>query len=207
MRACAPSSFGSFVAGALLTFPFCVKQAQAQIAYIKHALATHPPSRAKGPDSPIPHPKSLFTRWLKQSPSVDLWRMYLQWARCVIRIPLYFYVLRQLSRTMNLDMKKAYEGALECIGQDKDSGELWKEWLAIVEAEPTHNVHEEQQKMDAMRKIYRRAVQIPLNNVEALWRELDAFENKLNKVTVSFLLFSFEFSCSLCRRPRNSWAK
>ena len=38
--------------------------------------------------------------------------------------------------------------------------------------------------MDALRKVYHRAVQIPLENVEAIWRELDAFENGLNKITV-----------------------
>ena len=38
--------------------------------------------------------------------------------------------------------------------------------------------------MDALRKVYHRAVQIPLENVEILWRELDAFENGLNKITV-----------------------
>ena len=81
-------------------------------------------------------------------------------------------------------MKKAYEGAMDQIGSDKDAGDLWKEWIKIVEAEPAHNVHEEQQKMDMLRKIYRRAVQIPLHNVEQLWRELDTFENKLNKLTV-----------------------
>lgn len=43
---------------------------------------------------------------------------------------------------------------------------------------------EEQQKMDALRKIYHRAVQIPLDNVESIWRELDVFENGLNKITV-----------------------
>jgi len=81
-------------------------------------------------------------------------------------------------------MKKAYEGAMDQIGSDKDAGDLWKDWIKVVEAEPAHNVHEEQQKMDMLRKTYRRAVQIPLHNVEQLWRELDTFENKLNKLTV-----------------------
>lgn len=87
-------------------------------------------------------------------------------------------------RASGFDMKKAYEGAMDQIGSDKDAGDLWKDWIKIVEAEPAHNVHEEQQKMDMLRKIYRRAVQIPLHNVEQLWRELDTFENKLNKLTV-----------------------
>ncbi len=37
--------------------------------------------------------------------------------------------------------------------------------------------------MDALRKVYHRAVQIPLDNVEQLWHELEAFETNLNKIT------------------------
>ena len=39
--------------------------------------------------------------------------------------------------------------------------------------------------MDALRKVYHRAVQIPLENVETLWSELETFENNLNRITVS----------------------
>jgi len=40
--------------------------------------------------------------------------------------------------------------------------------------------------MDALRKVYHRAVQIPLENVERLWSELETFENSLNKITVRY---------------------
>jgi suppressor of forked protein Suf len=43
--------------------------------------------------------------------------------------------------------------------------------------------------MDALRKVYHRAVQIPLENVETLWSELETFENNLNRITVRYLLF------------------
>lgn len=39
--------------------------------------------------------------------------------------------------------------------------------------------------MDALRKVYHRAVQIPLENVETLWSELESFENNLNRITAS----------------------
>lgn len=42
--------------------------------------------------------------------------------------------------------------------------------------------------MDALRKTYQRAVQVPLNNVEQIWQEYNQFENNLSKMTVSFLL-------------------
>lgn len=46
--------------------------------------------------------------------------------------------------------------------------------------------------MDALRKVYHRAVQIPLENVEKLWTELETFENSLNKITVRFVLELFK---------------
>lgn len=40
--------------------------------------------------------------------------------------------------------------------------------------------------MDAIRKAYSRAVQIPMENVKKLWEEYQDFENGLNKITVCF---------------------
>lgn len=44
--------------------------------------------------------------------------------------------------------------------------------------------------MDTLRTAYQRAVQIPLNNVEAIWQEYNQFENSMNKMTVSRAPFS-----------------
>lgn len=79
---------------------------------------------------------------------------------------------------------KAYEFALQHVGQDKDSAEIWSEYIQFVKSGQTSSTWEEQQKMDALRKIYQRAVQIPLENVEILWKDYEAFENSLNKITV-----------------------
>ena len=49
---------------------------------------------------------------------------------------------------------------------------------------------DESQKMDAIRKAYQRAVQIPMDNVKRLWEEYQEFENNLNKITVR-QLFAF----------------
>jgi hypothetical protein len=60
---------------------------------------------------------------------------------------------------------------------------------------------EEQQKMDVVRKAYHRAVQIPLDNVERLWQELEAFKTALRKITVCFYLKS----CIAFLTEYNSW--
>lgn len=38
--------------------------------------------------------------------------------------------------------------------------------------------------MDAIRKAYQRAIQIPMDNVKRLWEEYQEFETNLNKITV-----------------------
>jgi len=81
-------------------------------------------------------------------------------------------------------VKKSYEFALSHVGHDKDSGEIWKDYVDFIKSGDARSTWDSQQKMDALRSVYHRAVVIPLENVEALWKELDAFENGLNKITV-----------------------
>ncbi|KIJ33188.1 hypothetical protein M422DRAFT_183517 [Sphaerobolus stellatus SS14] len=136
--------------------------AEAQIAYLEHYM--HP--------GLFPTAEALFNRFLRPSPSVQLWKFYLS------------YVRRMNSDPSTREMvSKAYDFALLYIGQDKDSGEIWKEYLDFVKSGETHNTWEEQQKMDALRRIYQRAVQIPLEILEQLWSEYNAFEIGLNKLT------------------------
>lgn len=80
-------------------------------------------------------------------------------------------------------VRKSYEFALNHVGQDKDAGEIWNDYIQFLKAGETSSTWEEQQKMDALRKAYHRAVQIPLDNVERLWTELETFETNLNKIT------------------------
>ncbi|KAH9978134.1 hypothetical protein BGW80DRAFT_1285995 [Lactifluus volemus] len=85
-------------------------------------------------------------------------------------------------------VRKAYEFALNHVGQDKDSGEIWSDYIQFLRSGETNSTWEEQQKMDALRKVYHRAVQIPLENVETLWSELETFENNLNRITAKKFL-------------------
>jgi len=49
--------------------------------------------------------------------------------------------------------------------------------------------------MDALRKVYHRVVQIPIEGVDKLWQELEAFENNLNRITVR--VFPVNQACTL----------
>ncbi|KZT13241.1 Suf-domain-containing protein [Laetiporus sulphureus 93-53] len=139
-----------------------------QIAYLNHFL-----------DNPetFGFAESLFKRFLRTSSSVDLWKFYLTYVRRVNTGPNARDVIR-----------KSYEYALNHIGQDKDSSEIWTDYIQFLKSGETTTTWEEQQKMDAIRKAYSRAVQIPMESVKKLWEEYQDFENGLNKITAKKFL-------------------
>ncbi|KAG6882670.1 hypothetical protein C0993_009628, partial [Termitomyces sp. T159_Od127] len=74
-------------------------------------------------------------------------------------------------------VRKAYEYAIKYIGQDKDSGDIWKAYVQLLRSCATLT---RKQKIEAMRKAYYCAVLIPFAGVEQLWQELELFENILD---------------------------
>ncbi|KXN88352.1 mRNA 3'-end-processing protein RNA14 [Leucoagaricus sp. SymC.cos] len=151
------------------TFDALLKQypntASAQIAYISFFL---------NDQSTFSEAEDLFKRFLRLSPSVDLWKFYLTYVRR----------LNSASGPQTRDIvRKSYEFALNHVGQDKESGEIWSDFIQFLKSADASTTWEEQQKMDVLRKVYHRAVQIPLDNVERLWQELESFETNLNKIT------------------------
>ncbi|KAJ7165605.1 Suf-domain-containing protein [Mycena crocata] len=137
--------------------------AAAQTAYISHFI-----------DNPalFSEAEALLNKFLRTSPSVDLWKYYLGYVRRVNTGP-----------STRDTVRKAYEFALQHVGQDRDCGQIWAEYIKFLNGAETNSTWETGQKMDALRKVYHRAVQIPLNNVEELWSELEAFETGLSKLT------------------------
>ncbi|KIO34711.1 hypothetical protein M407DRAFT_63724 [Tulasnella calospora MUT 4182] len=153
---------------ALKVFP---NTASLQIAYLTHFLTPPLFQRAE----------ALFARFLRPSPSVELWKFYLTYVRR-INTNTGDPAIRDIVR-------KAYEFALAHVGHDMESGQIWRDYIDFLKtALDSRTTWDAQQKMDALRSAYHRAVVIPLDNVEALWRELDQYENGLNKITAKKFL-------------------
>jgi len=81
-------------------------------------------------------------------------------------------------------LTKTYEFVLNHVGLDKDSGNIWSDYLFFLKTGEANSTWEESQKMDLMRRTYQKAICIPINNVEHIWKDYDQFENGLNKITV-----------------------
>ena len=112
-----------------------VPQPSAQIAYINHVLESI--SETRYHDA-----AALFSRFLKTSPFVELWKFYLSYVRWVYAIFMctaHIHCMRICSK-MNAGpdtrdtVRKAYEFALNHIGHDRDSSELWSDYIQFLKA-------------------------------------------------------------------------
>ncbi|KIK50299.1 hypothetical protein GYMLUDRAFT_78535 [Collybiopsis luxurians FD-317 M1] len=143
----------------------------AQIRYISHFLNNQ---------RTFAEAEALFKRFLKvTSPSVNMYRYYLTYIRRI----------NTGSDTQSREtIRKSYEFAINSIGSDKDSGDIWSDYIAFLNSGENSSTWEEQQKMDMVRKVYQRAVQTPLGNIEKLWSDYESFEVKLNRITAKKLM-------------------
>lgn len=133
----------------------------AQIQYLNHFMT---PER-------FSHAQSLFNKFLKPSPFIDLWKFYLD---CV----------REKNPDRD-DLKKSYEYALKHIGHDKDSGDVWNAYISFLQDEQTNSDWDKERKRDEIRKVYHRAVQVPTTIMDKLWADYEAFEMAINKTTAT----------------------
>lgn len=124
--------------------------------------------------------EQIFNKCLRTVPCVELCQLYME------------YIHHQHS-PLNLDVDEsliakntilqAFEFVLTTVGTDKESGKLWMSYITFVKAEEVVSSYEEQHKMDQLRKIFHRAIQTPLHNIETIWKDYDAYENSLSKLT------------------------
>ncbi|PGH18892.1 hypothetical protein AJ80_04310 [Polytolypa hystricis UAMH7299] len=124
--------------------------------------------------------EQIFNKSLLSVPNVQLWSVYLDYVRR--RNNLTTDTTGQARRIITA----AYDFALQNIGIDKDSGPIWVDYIQFIRSGPG-NIGgpgwQDQQKMDLLRKAYQRAICVPTQAVNALWKEYDQFEMGLNKLT------------------------
>lgn len=114
--------------------------------------------------------------------NVALWNTYLNYVRR--RYPL-IGADAEKNRKVISDV---FDFVLKEVGLDKDAGRLWQEYIEFLKSMPGAvggASWQDQQKMDLLRKAFHKAVSIPTDAVETLWRDYDVFEMGLNKMTVS----------------------
>ncbi|KKK19556.1 hypothetical protein AOCH_005078, partial [Aspergillus ochraceoroseus] len=124
--------------------------------------------------------EQIFNRTLLTIPAVQLWTVYLDYVRR--RNPLTTDTTGQARRIIS----SAYDLAFKYIGVDKDSGSIWTDYVQFIRSGPGNaggSGWQDQQKMDLLRKAYQKAICVPMQAVNTLWKEYDQFEMGLNKLT------------------------
>ncbi|KAJ5721776.1 RNA-processing protein HAT helix [Penicillium malachiteum] len=124
--------------------------------------------------------EQIFNRTLLTIPSVNLWSVYLDYVRR--RNPLTTDTSGQARRVIS----SAYDLALQYVGMDKDSGNIWTDYVEFIrsgQGTVGGSGWQDQQKMDLLRKAYQKAICVPTQAVNGLWKEYDQFEMGLNKLT------------------------
>lgn len=133
------------------------------------------------------HLEQIFNNTLLSVPNVQLWSLYLD------------YIRRRNNLTTDADgsarriINSAYEFALQKVGIDKDAANIWQDYVQFIRSGPGvvgGTTWQDQQKVDTLRKTYQRAICVPTQAVNTLWKEYDTFEMGLNKMTVS----AFDYS-------------
>jgi tetratricopeptide (TPR) repeat protein len=85
-------------------------------------------------------------------------------------------------------MQTAFENAVASCGGDVNALVIWREYLEFVRVAGDAAQLEETRRMTALRSLYQRALSQPLLELELLWRQYDAFEQKISKVLAKGLL-------------------
>nr|XP_036579537.1 cfia complex component [Colletotrichum truncatum]KAF6787145.1 cfia complex component [Colletotrichum truncatum] len=124
--------------------------------------------------------EELFNRSLVNAPNVKLWTVYLN------------YIRRRYDLTNDPNgearriLSMSYEFVISSVGIDRDSGQLWKDYILFIKSGPGQvggSGWQDQQKMDQLRKAYHRAITVPMSALTDLWKDYDQFEMSLNKTT------------------------
>lgn len=147
----------------LKKFPFISKQ---WVSYIEYELERSEFEKAA----------ELFKRSLIKVSGVNLWKCYINYIRRKNNLITGGEEARRV-------IFKAFDAAIEKVGTDPDSESLWNEYIEFIDSWKPVAHYDEQQKIDIKRNVYRKALKLPLKNLEKLWANYTTFETELNATT------------------------
>ncbi|XP_076467376.1 cleavage stimulation factor subunit 3-like [Babylonia areolata] len=114
--------------------------------------------------------EKLFQRCLIKVLNIDLWKLYLN----------YIKETKGKLTSYREKMAQAYDFALEKIGMDIMSYQIWVDYINFLKSVEAVGSYAENQRISAVRKVYQRGVTNPMINIEILWKDYFAYENSIN---------------------------
>lgn len=90
------------------------------------------------------------------------------------------------------ETKKAFDFMLNYVGNDVASGPVWMDYIAFLKSMPVVTPQEESHRMTTVRKVYQKAILVPTNHVEQLWKDYENFENSVSRTLAKGLLSEYQ---------------
>lgn len=107
-------------------------------------------------------------------PHVDLWRFYLTFTKVVkVDVAVDSKDMEAIRNAKQL-MCDAFELAIERVGGSIHAAPIWQAYIAFLQEDPS-----DPQAFLFVRKLFHRAVAVPLHNVDAIWRDYEKFERSI----------------------------
>ncbi|CAL4952381.1 unnamed protein product [Urochloa decumbens] len=127
--------------------------------------------------------KQIFSRCLLSCLHINLWRCYINFIRRI----------NDKRGSEGLDeTKKAFDFMLNYVGNDAASGPVWMEYINFLKSMPVMTPQEESHRMTTVRKVYQKAILVPTNHVEQLWKDYENFENSVSRTLAKGLLSEYQ---------------
>ncbi|CAO2205155.1 unnamed protein product [Urochloa humidicola] len=127
--------------------------------------------------------KQIFSRCLLSCLHINLWRCYINFIRRI----------NDKRGSEGLDeTKKAFDFMLNYVGNDAASGPVWMEYINFLKSMPVVTPQEESHRMTTVRKVYQKAILVPTNHVEQLWKDYENFENSVSRTLAKGLLSEYQ---------------
>ncbi|CDW56910.1 cleavage stimulation factor subunit 3 [Trichuris trichiura] len=135
-------------------------------------------------------PLQVFQRCLIEVLNIDLWKSYLKFVRTT----------KGKSATFREKMAEVYDFALEKVGLDLYSSQIYSEYISFLKGVPATGSYAENQKISAIRKVYHRAIATPMINLEQIWVEYCVYEKSVNQFLADKLIGEKSREYQLSRR-------
>ncbi|CAB3404733.1 unnamed protein product [Caenorhabditis bovis] len=137
-------------------------------AYIEHEL------RSKN----LENVEKIFSRCLVNVLNIDLWKCYVH----------YIYETKGQLSTFREKMAQAYDFALEKVGMDIQSYQIYADYIAFLKKVPAVGQYAENQRITAVRRIYQKALSTPILQLDSLWNDYCAYEKSINMTLAEKLI-------------------
>ncbi|KAH9139687.1 hypothetical protein AeRB84_016032 [Aphanomyces euteiches] len=119
--------------------------------------------------------RAIFDKALNQlkCPQVDLWAFYLQFTKSTVMDPITESHPPEEKKRARQVMTEAFEKALDRVGYSILSDGIWNQYIRFLKED------KEPKAIFSIRKVFQRALPIPMHQLDNLWKDYEQFEKSI----------------------------